>query len=263
MKEVDRIIRNIKSVKIQGATNIAKAAAKAYHLNPTKQTKNRLLSARPTEPTLSNVLNHLIERGWSDKQVLDHFKESQDRINRFVFKIIKNKSIVFTHCHSTNVGKSLVYSKMQGKKFEVFNTETRPLLQGRITARELSKADIKVTTFIDSGLHEAIEDSDILLLGADAILKNGVINKIGSTIAAEIAHVHKIPFYIVADSWKYSPRNVKIEERDFKEVWKDAPKNINVKNPAFEFIPRKYIKGVISEYGILKYPDFLRKVKNL
>jgi len=52
---------------------------------------------------------------------------------------------------------------------------------------------------------------------------------------------------------------VRIEERNFKEVWKKAPKKIKVRNPAFELIPRKYIKGIISEYGVLKYEAFVKK----
>ena len=34
---------------------------------------------------------------------------------------------------------------------------------------------------------------------------------------------------------------------------------IKIKNPAFEFVDKKYIHSIISEYGILKYRDFLKK----
>jgi len=104
--------------------------------------------------------------------------------------------------------------------------------------------------------------SDVVFFGADAILKSGIINKIGSGMFAEIAKANKIPVYIIADSWKFSPKNVKIEERDFHEVWKNVPKHIKIKNPAFELIKRKYISKVVSELGILSYNEFLKKVKN-
>ena len=67
-------------------------------------------------------------------------------------------------------------------------------------------------------------------------------------------------FYIVADSWKFYPRSIRIEERDFREVWISAPRKVKVRNPAFELIPKKYITKIISELGILGYDDFLRKV---
>lgn len=248
-----KIYSNIKKVKIQGATNIAKAAVKVY----SGKNKKKLLSLRPTEPMLSNALNFIDKIG--KERVLKHFSDSQEKINKYVFKLIKNNSVIYTHCHSTNVSKALIYSKKKGKKFSVINTETRPLYQGRKTASELSKAKIKVKTFVDSGMNEAVEEADLVLLGADAILKSGAINKIGSGAIASLAKVHKKPLYIVADSWKFSPKNIKIEERDFHEVWKNAPKKIKVQNPAFEKIPKKYIKGIISEYGKLNYSAFVKK----
>ena len=261
MKRFNKICQDIKSIKIQGATNVAKAGIKAYLLNPSTKTKKKLFSLRPTEPALFNALN-LLEKNPSEK-IISHFDESQDKINNYVNKKIKNNFIVYTHCHSSSVSKSLIYSKRKGKKFKVYSTETRPLYQGRRTARELAKEKIKVTNFVDSGMHEAIKNSDIIFLGADAILKSGVINKIGSTSVAEIAKVHKKPLFIVSDSWKFYPKNIKIEERDFHEVWKRVPKNIKVRNPAFEKIPKKYISGIISEKGILKHSEFIKKSKKL
>ncbi len=252
-----KICSNIKSLKIQGATDIAKAAIAAYYLKPTIETKKKLINLRPTEPMLVNVIN-LLEKHPREKIII-HFQKAQKKINSFVCKIIKNESIIFTHCHSTNVIKALIYSKNKGKKFEVYNTETRPLFQGRITSRELAKAGIKVTEFVDSAMHEAIKRADVVFLGADAILKSCVINKIGSGAIAEIASVHKKPLYIAADSWKFTPKNLPLEERDFHEVWKNSPQHIKVRNPAFEKIEKKYIKGIVSDFGILKFDKFIKK----
>ena len=258
---LDKIYSEIKEVKIQGAVNIAKAAVKAYISNPTKENKKKLMFLRPTEPMLSNALNFIDKIG--GEKVVAHFSESQEKINKIVFKLIKNGMVVYTHCHSTNVIGALLYSKRKGKKFEVYNTETRPLFQGRVTAKQLSKKGIKVTTFVDSALLEAIKKSDLVLLGADAILKSGVINKIGSGTISELAHSHRKPLYVVADSWKFSPKNVKIEERDFHEVWKNAPGKIKIRNPAFEKINKKYIKGIISEYGLLSFESFIKKSRKV
>jgi translation initiation factor 2B subunit (eIF-2B alpha/beta/delta family) len=267
-KRLKKIFEDIKKIKIQGATNIAKAALYAYSLSPTRKTEKILLSLRPTEPMLMNVLHLVGEK--PKKEVLAHFKEAQDKINKNVFNLIKNNSVIFTHCHSANVIKALIYAKKHGKKFEVYNTETRPLYQGRKTSKELAKTGVKVTTFIDSAAAMAIEKenkkdkvyADILFFGADAILKEGVINKVGSGMFAEIAYNHKIPVYIIADSWKYFPRNLKIEERDFHEVWKRIPKHIKVRDPAFEKINKNYITAIVSEFGIFPYNKFLEKVKN-
>ncbi len=266
-KRFNKICKNIKDIRIQGAGSIAKAALYAYSLFPTKHSKNKLLSLRPTEPMLVNVLNRIDRMPY--REILKHFNLAQDKINKHVFKIIKNNNIIFTHCHSANVINALIYARKHGKKFQVYNTETRPLYQGRKTAKELSARGIKVTTFIDAAAATALEKenkkdkiySDLVFFGADAVLKEGVINKIGSGLFAEIAYRNKIPVYIIADSWKFSPRNAKIEERSFKEVWKKVPEHIKVKNPAFELVKKKYIKSVISELGVLSYSQFLKKAR--
>jgi translation initiation factor 2B subunit (eIF-2B alpha/beta/delta family) len=263
----NRICRKIREIKIQGATNVAKAALKAYYLFPSKKTKKILLSLRPTEPMLSHVIE--LAGKQEKEKILAHFSDSQNKINKTVFRIIKNNSTIFTHCHSTNVIKALIYAKKQEKKFRVFNTETRPLYQGRKTAKELSRAGIPVVQFIDSAAQIAIakqtkadkDYANLVLLGADALLKSSVINKVGSGIIAEIAYDNKIPVYIVADSWKYAHKKVKLEQRDFKEIWNPKTNKIHVKNPAFEAINPKYIKGIITELGLMTYKKFLRKVK--
>jgi len=259
-KRFEKIARDIKAIKIQGARNVAKAALEAYELFPDKKHKKILFSLRPTEPMLWKTIE-MAEKAPARK-ILMHFDEAQEKINKSVLKIVENNSKIFTHCHSTNVVNSLIYAKKHGKRFEVFNTETRPLYQGRRTAKELSRAGIRTTLITDLEIGEFLKKSDAVFMGADALLKNGdVINKTGSAMIAELASNHRIPVYIIADSWKFSKRDVKIEEREYKEVWKRASKDIKIKNLAFEKIPARYIAAIISELGILKPKDFVRKVQ--
>jgi len=264
-KSFQQICKDIKSIKIQGARNIAKAGLEAYQLKPTQASKKKLLSLRETEPMLKHVLD------LAEKQpvpfILTHFDQAQDKINKEVLKIIKSNDIIFTHCHSTNVTHSLINAIKKGKKFQVYNTETRPLFQGRKTARELKKNKIKVTMFIDSAMAIALEKKQgtkkvsKIFIGADALTKKGVINKVGSGMLAELAKKHKIPLYVIADSWKYTPKNIGIEQRELNEVWDQAPKNIKIKNPAFEFVPKKLITKIVTEHGTQTYDKFLKTVK--
>ncbi len=263
----NKIVRNIKNVKIQGARNIARQALYAFSLIPRKNSIKKLISLRPTEPMLVNVLKKA--KSQPIKEIFLHFDKSQEKINKFVFEKIKEGDIIYTHCHSTNVSNALIYAKKNGKKFQVYNTETRPLYQGRKTAKELGKAGIKVTMFVDSGMDIALSEEqgtkkvNKAFIGADALLKEGIINKIGSGMLGKLARLNKIPVYVIADSWKYSPKKVKIEERSFREVWKRVPKKypIKIRNPAFELLKKEDIKKIISELGIMDYKKFLNIMK--
>ena len=269
MDEFNRICRDIKSVKIQGAQNIAKAAVKALMLRSNKKSIEKLISLRPTEPALRNAI--LFAK--SDPKnlglaALNHLKESREKIAEYGANKIENNMIVFTHCHSSNVIAVLKEAKRQGKKFEVYNTETRPLFQGRKTAKELTALKIPVSHFVDSGARIALKDSDVFLFGADAITSEGrIFNKIGTEMFAEIADKYDTDTYCCTDSWKYDPVTVfgnkePIERRESKEIWPGAPRGVNIMNLAFEGVNHEYVTAIISELGVHPPLVFLQEVRN-
>ena len=259
-----KIYNDIKSLKIQGAEAIAKAGLKAIKLKSDKASIKKIMNARPTEPCLRNAIK--FAQLSSINNALMHFKVSENIVPKIGAKKIHNKNIVFTHCHSSTVTSILKQAKKDKKNFIVHNTETRPLLQGRITAKELSKAGIKVHHFIDSGARLALKKADIMLIGCDAITSEGkVINKIGSEMMAEVAERHETPVYVCTDSWKFDPLttfgfDTVIEKRHSKEIWKNPPKNVKVYNYAFEQINPNLITSIISELGVHSPDNFVREV---
>jgi translation initiation factor 2B subunit (eIF-2B alpha/beta/delta family) len=258
----NQIYNNIKNLKIQGATNVAKWGLKALEQEFNANSIKKIKSARPTEPCLINAINFAKEN--DVRTAYSYLHNMQKRVLLIGAIFIKNKKnlkTVFTHCHSSTVTKSLIEAKNHKKKFSVSNTETRPLYQGRRTALELAKEKIKVNHYIDSAADQAIKKSNIILLGADMILPDGsVYNKIGSYAISELAKKHKTPLYILTNSWKYSKKELKIEQRTSKEIWETKVENIKIHNPAFEKIPAENIKGIISELGVLTPKKFIKKV---
>ncbi len=292
-KEFLKIVEKIKDLKIQGAENIAKEGSKSIyvivknfkHKNPKELwhdlilSKKLLFKARSTEPTLRNAVNYLFHDLHHDnisvmkhdlhdrlKKVQEHFKKSKQEIVKIGSRMIKNGMIIFTHCHSSTVTAILIEAKKQGKKFEVHNTETRPMFQGRITAKELASHGIKVTHFVDSAGRLALKECDMMLIGCDAITSTGkVINKIGSEMFAEIAIKFNTPVFVCTNSWSFDPHTVfgyetEIEKRYFKEVWPNKPKNVKILNYAFEKINPENVTGIISELGIYNCDTFIHEV---
>ena len=112
-KRFEKILSDIKNLKIQGARNIAKAALYAYSIYPEKDARQKLISARPTEPMLFNVMERIENQSY--KKILFHFDHAQEKINHIVMKTIKNRDVIFTHCHSTNVINALIHAKKAEK----------------------------------------------------------------------------------------------------------------------------------------------------
>lgn len=293
-----KTLRDIISLKIQGAEHVATTAAEAIVILAKKNKhasnkvlKKRLLwgekklyAARVTEPMMRNVLAYLLADLPQENSkvilLLDkklrtfkaELKKSQRVIAQIVAKKINNNSVVYTHCHSSSVTRGLILAKKKKKKFKVHNTETRPLFQGRITAVQLAKSKIVVMHYVDAAMRIAIKKADIIFLGADAITTTKVYNKIGSEIVAEYAERYNIPLYICTNSLKFDPLHQAghaepIEYRSWREVWRNKPQNVTVVNPAFEAVSPQLITGIISEYGILSHAEFvslmMKKIKKI
>ena len=277
-----KTVNDIKSLKIQGAENIATAAIEALlqvankskakdklsFILELEKAKAKLFSTRPTEPAMRNYLDYITNKAKKAKhpqtetkrlikQVLREKKQAKKDLIKYGTKLVKKKHTVFTHCHS-----STVIDILKKVKPKVHNTETRPLFQGRQTAKDLAKARIKVEHYTDAQARLALKEADIMLIGADAITYNKVYNKVGSEMLAIIAKTRKVPVYVACSLWKFDPHKEIVEERSPTEVWK-APKGVTVKNYAFEKVNFKLIKGIICEKGILRPKKFVKVARKM
>ena len=268
MDRFEQICRKIRNVEIQGAENVAKAAVRALLIRSDEKSIKKLISLRPTEPCLRNAIRYAkADPKMLVPAVLRHFEDGDTKISEYGAKKIEDGMTVFTSCHSSNVMDVLRKAKRDGKKFEVYCTETRPLLQGRKTAKELAKLKIPVTVFVDSGARIALKDSDLYLFGADAITSEcKVINKIGTEMFADIADKYDTSCYCCTDSWKYDAATVfgnrePIEIRDPKEVWPKPPPGVKIMNLAFERVKPDLITAIISELGVFPPEVFIQEVR--
>lgn len=273
------IIKKIKSLEIQGAKNIAMKGVEALGLkiketnDPKKLKKyaDEIIKTRSTEPGLRNGINFCLSNVGKLKnpaqEAIKHFEEANSKIAEIGAKKIKNGMKIFTHCHSSTVTSILIKAKKEGKKFEVFNTETRPKFQGRITATELAKAGIKVTHMVDSAGRSMIKKCNLFLFGCDAITSEGfLINKIGTESLVDAANKAGIPSYSCTDSWKFDTETIygtdeEIEQRDKKEVWDKPPRNVTIYNPAFEISRPDCFTGIITEIGIYKAETLVLEIQ--
>ncbi len=281
-KQLRQTMEDIKSLKIQGATNVAIFGVEAFAkhaetvplkedalINHLESLADELSVVRVTEPALRNGLRYVmtgIRREGNEvaSELGKKYVKLIDDAKKKIFKIggerIQDGSRVLTHCHSSiSVGIFLEAAK-QGKDFDVINTETRPLFQGRKTARILAEKNIRVTHVVDSAMRWAMNSFNphMIFLGADAITVEGVaLNKIGSRLCALASEEEHIPLYICTSLLKYDQatsigRLSEIEMRSPTEIWdEDCPEGVTVLNPAFETIDRRNISAYITEAGLI------------
>ena len=287
----------IKKLQVQGARNVAlaaikslqalaaqtKAQSKATFLKELKEAQELLFASRETEPLMRNavrwVVNQTIECN-SEKvsdlaEIVDSnvrlfiqtLEASREQTAEIGAKRIRDGMLIFTHCHSSTVTRLIAKAKADGKEFSVICTETRPALQGRITAREMVELGIQTLFIVDSAARSYMGDVDLVLVGADAITSEGnVVNKIGTSSIAVLADEARKPFYVVSELLKFDPETLQgeyegIEQRNPAEIWKDPPEKLSVRNPAFDITPCRYIHGIICEEGVIAPQSIVNSVK--
>jgi len=265
MQNPRRIILDIMKLKVQGAEEVAIAGIKAWQASNDKQkTAQLLLNARPDEAMLKNSLKYLVKYV-DTKALLEEISSSKAKIIESGSSLIKDGSIIYTHCHSSTVEAIIEHAALSKKVF-VHSTETRPHLQGRITARKLASHGIPVDFYVDSAALYALEGADMMMIGADVITSKSIINKVGSRLIAMAAYDLHVPVYVASNAMKFDPASLhekeKIEVRSKDEVWKTRNRMINIHNPIFEEVPAKYVKGIVTQFGTLQPSEFYSTLKS-
>ncbi|MEM1581960.1 MAG: S-methyl-5-thioribose-1-phosphate isomerase [Candidatus Bathyarchaeia archaeon] len=307
MRSCFEVAEAIKEMKVRGAPLIGVAAAYGLALTAFySKAKNReeflreiehsasiLKRTRPTAVNLFWAVDRILEKiknTLGDVEFLRRtiIKEAQNladedvavnkKIGEYGSRLICDGDTILTHCNAgrlatVDYGTALAIVRVaweDGKNIKVIATETRPKLQGaRLTAYELTRDGIPVTLITDNMVGYVMSKGLInkVIVGADRIVRDAVVNKIGTYTIAVLAHEHNIPFYVAAPLSTFDlsifARDVIIEERDPEEVTqirsiRISPIGVSALNPAFDITPLKYVDAIICEKGILNKEDFKR-----
>jgi len=310
MKECRKVASAIRDMKIRGAPLIGVAAAYALALTvyySKAKTKKELIKeveesaillkkTRPTAVNLFWAVNRIMRKARETigtaktvakavveeaNKMADEDVETNRKMGEHGSALLNDGDVVLTHCNAGSLatvdyGTALGVIRVaweRGKKVSVIATETRPKLQGaRLTAYELKREGIPVTLITDGMVGHVMQKRLVnkVIVGADRIVRDAVINKIGTFGVAVLAHEHKVPFYVAAPTSTFdlahSASEVVIEERKPEEVThfgtqKIAPNGVKVLNPAFDITPIRYVSAIICETGVLSPKDLKRYAK--
>jgi len=280
----------IHDMVVRGAPAIGIAAAfglvLAVRSNPASfdEAEAVLAASRPTAVNLHWALKRM--RGvWTgdlarlEAEAIAIFDEDLAQnltMAAFGAELIAPGSRVLTHCntgalatggHGTALG-VIRTAWAQGRIAEVYNTETRPWLQGaRLTAWELMREGIPGQLIADGAAAHLMSTTriDWVIVGADRIAANGdTANKIGTHMLAVVAKHYGAKFMVVAPSGTFdlslaSGDLIPIEERTAKELTEFkgaqiAPTGMRAFNPVFDVTPASLIDAIVCERGVVTPP---------
>jgi methylthioribose-1-phosphate isomerase len=308
LRTLDDAVAAIADMRVRGAPLIGATAAFGMalairadaHADEIAAAADRLMAARPTAVNLRWAVGR-VRRGLLDvverERPAAAFACAQSiaaedvEINRGIgehgVNVIRNLASrnpdrpvqILTHCNAGwlatvdwGTATAPIYMAARaGIAVHVWVDETRPRLQGALTAWELGQEGVPHTVIADNTAGYLMQHGrvDVVITGTDRVTRHGdVANKIGTYLKALAAHDNGVPFYVAAPTpsidWSSDdPAAIPIEERDPRELThvrgltgtgvdevRVHPEGSPALNVGFDVTPARLITGLITEHGI-------------
>ncbi|GBG86792.1 hypothetical protein CBR_g42076 [Chara braunii] len=261
-------------------------------LEAVKTAGTKLVAANPTELVIGNVMRRVMKiireeeatlrasavageesgRGEEDDRAASEggrqlqrsqLKENAiDGVNELMHEL--NDEVILTVGGSEMLFKFLLEAKKQ-RSFQVTVAEADPRYGGLTLAKELSHAGVQTTVITDAAVFPMMARSNMVLIGAHAVMANGgVIAPAGSHVAALAAKRHAVPFVVLAaihqlcPVYSDAPDIVRNEGRLASEMLnygefsdcmesEDGEPLLQVLNPAFDYIPPELVSLLVTD----------------
>jgi len=290
---VEEAFRSFAGDRLSGASTMLEAAASAFSaLSAHSEAKEgpafiseledlslALIGAQPMMAPIYNMCAGVLQNAQPSCQSLSKLKiaalQAADRYASDVgagqekaciaaSKLVLDGGRILTLSSSRAVLRTLELAKKDWKKFGVTVLESRPMLEGRNAAGALAGLNIPVELAIDAAVANEVRRAGQIIVGADALTEEVLVNKSGTLAAAIIAKEANVPVIAIADGSKLLPHQLLPEadrSRDPNEVWDRAPAGLKISNRYFEKVPLKYIRTVAMEDGPVSPKDVLQRLE--
>ena len=198
-----------------------------------------LASARISLGAIAGAVGRVLTAG-TPEQVIAEAEAvigSRDRAAKAIAIMLSSdiSGTVTTHSASCTVHEALVHTPPE----RLVCTVSEPGGEGRWLAADLKAAGIDVELISDAEGPDAARESDLVLLGADTVFRDGsLVNKIGSRAIASAAKDAGVPVIVACETFKLVPFDPEPPSED-----------------TFELVPAAMIDRVVTEEGAADTED--------
>lgn len=231
-----------------------------------------------TQPSMAPMINlaqqvlQVCDENLSPADARQHLQQflsvTRQKIPQSVASLCKHaltvmplQASILTYSNSSAVIAALCYAHDRGHVQRVMLSESRPAFDGRPQAIALVQHGIAVEYSIDMALFERLPETQLVVVGADAIFPHGVVNKLGTHALAQIAQQQHIPIYSLCTTNKFLPADatslLQIAEHPGRDVWPEAPDGLDIHNHYFDTTPLDLFSAIVCEDGVMS-PTTLR-----
>lgn len=173
-----------------------------------------LRNARPGVASFYNVANKINDiasdmgvANWNDAiaQMIDQVTQEELESARAIadrFQKIQHGGTFLTMSYSGTIMAALLAQKVLGVDVLVYVSESLPYGEGRLTAKKLVQHGVQCKLVTDSMVGAVVDEVDCCIVGADAIIPEGVVNKVGTRALAASCMTAGKTMYVLASELK-------------------------------------------------------------
>jgi translation initiation factor eIF-2B subunit delta len=214
-------IAGIGADRASGAAELALRAAEVLSSAEPEELSDAARAMILAQPAMAAVYNAAqAALAGTLPQFIDRLRTSADLIASKTTPHIHGKVVLTHSCSST-----VVHALRAGRPRTVICTESLPGGEGRRTAAVLNGRVIH-----DAVVYSALSDIEVVVVGADAVTPETVINKVGTAMVALAARERRRPVWVLCGSEKFVPSGWKPELGEL-----------------FESIPRAWVTRIIDD----------------
>jgi translation initiation factor 2B subunit (eIF-2B alpha/beta/delta family) len=244
-----------------------KMASSDEHMRQLFVVARELAGSRPAMAALSSAVSHVLNVTGGPEAVAHEADRLLEEYEKAPARIASYAEHYLQGCLMTCSVSGTVLDVLAACRSQIGHIialEGRPRYEGRVMAQELQQHGFVVTVITDAQADIFLPQCRAVVVGADSVLANGdVLNKAGTALLGWAARGHQIPFYVLCETLKISPRRWipdpaqwqenlhMLEEKEGSEVWDQAPPGITVRNFYFDRTPAALVSAWITEGGVL------------
>lgn len=221
----------------------------------------KLEASQPSMAAVRNVAHlcaELIAEGGDAaialREVRRELTGAHEKVARNALKVITGRPTIMTLSRSAAVLATLRFLHARQRLGATYVLESRPGFEGRRTVEELVAGGIPTTLVADALGPSLVRDSDLVLVGADSVLRDGaLVNKIGTHRLALAAKASGKPFYGACEILKID--GVRTAQtfplpatRPAEEL--EPPPNVEAVNVYFDLTPPELVTSYITDKGV-------------
>ena len=284
MSQSEELLQEIASDRRSGASALTLRAAegcfrllKELQSQPEEQLRSHLrefarqfIRSQPAMASIRNLAGKVRETALAMnstdvsrvvEEFISDFESSNERISQLASGLILPRSRIMTISRSSTILRASTTAKRGGKAFSIICPESRPMNEGLTLASELSQLGIEVTICADALAPAMVSKCAGVMVGGDALVPEGLVNKSGTYPLALAAREARISFVALVPTQKFLPHfdPCWIRENDPSELLSESIENVRVCNRYFDITPLELITQIASEDGI-RSPQEIREM---